>query len=604
MATAGAVLAACGGSKTTEAPTEAPVAGEATKAPAEQPTEAPKGPQRPSAWPVGDVPRNRTLVYQYGTPVPGVFNTLAGGYNHQIGNAILYEPAAFYGVHADKEYLWMAESYMPDAEGKVWTVTFRKGIMWSDGTAFKASDVVWGMEKLKSVEGLRLTGSFPKELEKAEAIDDITLKVTLNQVDWRWFFKEMTFRFDKGNDCAIIPPQMYTGVADADLAAFDTYDVAKGWPISTGPYGVGESNDQYTNYDLRPTWWAVETGFLQDYPAPWRINYIAFTDNTNSAQLLINKEVDHTLDLRPFVVASMLAQGDHLTTWTGRKPPYGYLDWWPISVQFCTQRPPFDNPKVRWAVAYSLDQQKVVDIGWGGAGTVANAPFPNYPKLVGYMEGIKDITDKYNVLEFNLEKAATLMGEAGFVKDSDGFWVDADGKRPEADLYGDANLFGDLAPIVAEQLRQAGFFCQHKSPPDVWGNSVDGTAPMFLFGHGGATVDPYDTMTLYTTEPQPMGNQDWSNITRWYNPDWLKVTDEVNNTAMDDPKMKDLFHQAMELYYQELPDCPLVQWYHRIPVNTWYWDNWPNEENPYMNTALWHQTMLYVVMGLKATGNT
>jgi len=602
VATAGAVLAACGKKETEEVVATQPAVAVATAKPVEKPTEAPKGPQRPSAWPVGDIPRNRTLIYQYGAPVAGVFNPFASGWNHQIGNAVLFEPCAFYGVHADKEYLWLAESYKPSADAKEWTITFRKGIKWSDGTAFKASDAAWGMEVLKRVAGVKTAGSFPTELEKVEAVDDTTLKVTLNMIDWRFFFKDLTFRFDKGDDDAIVPPQMFAGVADADILTANVFDVAKGWPISTGPYGVGASDEQITNFDLRPTWWAVDTGFVANYPEPWRITYMAFSNNTTAAQMLINKEVDHTLDLRPFVVASTLAQADHLTTWTGRKPPYGYLDWWPISIWFCTAKPPFDNPKVRWAVAYVIDQQKVVDIAWGGAGTVNNGMFPNYPKLVKIMEANKALTDQYNVLEFNLEKSAALMTEAGFTKDGEGFWVDADGKRPDSDIFGDANLFGDIASVVAEQLRQGGFYCQHKSPPSVWDDSVNGVASMFLFGHGGSTIDPYDTFKLYYDKPPEMGAASWGNMSRWQNADFKAIVDEMNNTAMDDPKMAELSRKGLEIYYKELPDLPLVQWYHRIPVNTWYWDNWPNEENPYMNTALWHQTMLVVVLGLKATG--
>jgi peptide/nickel transport system substrate-binding protein len=126
---------------------------------------------------------------------------------------------------------------------------------------------------------------------------------------------------------------------------------------------------------------------------------------------------------------------------------------------------------------------------------------------------------------------------------------------------------------------------------------------MFLFGHGGSTVDPYDTFYLYYNTPKPMGEQDWSNITRWQNAEFKAITDEMNNTAMDDPKMKDLFKQGMQIWYTELPDCPLVQWFHRIPVNNWYFNNWPDETNPVMNSALWHLTMLQVVLQLKATGN-
>jgi ABC-type transport system substrate-binding protein len=214
------------------------------------------------------------------------------------------------------------------------------------------------------------------------------------------------------------------------------------------------------------------------------------------------------------------------------------------------------------------------------------------------------VTDKYNVLEFNLEKSAALMEEAGFTKDAEGFWVDADGVRPEADLYAAVPLFGDIAPVVAEQLRTAGFFCQHKVPPDVWAAKVDGRAPMFLFGHGGATIDPFDTLQLYQeANAAPMGEQSWGNITRWDDPEFAAIRQEIKNTPPDDAKMVDLFRQAMTIWYEALPDCPLVQWYHRIPVSNWYFSNWPNETNPYMNSALWHTTALQVVLGLKATNN-
>jgi len=456
------------------------------------------------------------------------------------------------------------------------------------------------METLKRVKGLPRASTYTSELDKTEVVDDNTLNVHLKQTDWRFFFKSLTYRFDLGDDTAVQPSHIFSQVKDEELINQKFFDVAKGWPVSTGPYGVAESTDQQAVFDLRPTWWAAESGFVKAYPDVWKIRVSPFTNDTLAAQQLINDEIDQSLDIRPLVVMS-LVQSDHLSSWT-KKPPYGYTDWWPISVQFCTMKPPFDNPKVRWAVAYALDQQKVVDVGWAGAGLTANSPFPHFKKLDEYMTGIKDLTDKYNVLEFNLDKSAALMTEAGFTKDKDGFWADKDGNYPDADLYAATPLFGDIAPIVAEQLRAAGFKCEHKVPPDVWAAKVDGRASMFLFGHGGATIDPYDTFMLYNTEPKPMGEQDWSNITRWNNADFKAVTAEMNKTAMDDAKMKDLFHQGMQIYYEQLPDCPLVQWFHRIPVNTSYWGNWPTAENPYMNSALWHLTALQVVLGLQATG--
>jgi peptide/nickel transport system substrate-binding protein len=585
VAVAGVVLTACGQKAT---PTTAPAA------------ETKPEVKRPTTWPLGQVARGHTLVYSYGGVPAGNHGAYPSAYNHQLMNAVLYEPAAFYAAHADKTYMWLAESFKYNADATQCTITFRKGIKWSDGTAFSAQHVKWSMETLKRVPGLNRAGTYTSELDGVDVVDDNTITVKLNQTDWRFFFKSLTFRFDLGDDTAIQPAHIYSTMKDEELAQQKFFDVAKGWPVSTGPYGVVESTDQLCVFDLRPTWWAVESGFVKSYPDVWKIQVTPFTNDTIAAQQLINDEIDQSLDLRPLVVMS-LVQSDHLQSWTS-KPPYGYTDWWPISVQFCTMKPPFDNPKVRWAVAYALDQQKVVDVGWAGAGLTANAPFPHFKKLDEYMDGIKDITDKYNVLEFNLDKSAALMTEAGFTKDKDGFWADKDGNYPDADLYAATPLFGDIAPIVAEQLRTAGFKCEHKVPPDVWAAKVDGRASMFLFGHGGSTTDPWDTFNLYHSAPKPMGEQDWGNITRWVNADFNAVTDQMNNTAMDDPKMKDLFKQGMQIYYEQLPDCPLVQWFHRIPVNNTYFKNWPTAENPYMNSALWHLTALQVVLGLQATG--
>jgi peptide/nickel transport system substrate-binding protein len=595
MAAAGVALAACG-QKATEVPTTAPQAGPTS-------TAAPTGPQRPAAWPVGDVPRNRTLNYVYGIPTVGAFNPFVAAYNHQVGGASLYEPCAFYAAHADKTYMWLAESAKPNDKATEWTITFRKGIKWSDGTAFTADDPAWSMTTLKTVPGLSRAGTYVAELDKAEKVDDVTLKVTLNQTDWRFFFKSLTFRFDLGDEVAVQPMHIYKDVAAADLLTFMVFDVAKGWPVSTGPYGVGKSTDSSANFDIRPTWWGADTGFAPAYPEVWRLTCTASTTDTAAAQGLINNDFDHTLDLRPMVVASTLAQAaDHLTTWTGNKMPYGYMDWWPISIWFTTVTKPWDNPDVRWAVAYAIDQQKVVDVAWGGAGTPSNRPFPGFAKLNVYMDGIKDITDKLNVDEFNLDKSAALMQKAGYTKNADGWWVDKDGVKPQSDLYAPVPLFGDIGPVLVEMLRTAGFDSAHKSPPDVWTAVGDGRANMHLFGHGGSTMDPYDTFNLYRkADIKPLGVDCGNNRARWTNPDFEAAVVEMNNTAMDDPKMTDLFRKCMQVYYTELPDLPIVQWYHRIPVNTTYWSNWPNEKNPYMNPALWHLTMLQVLLGLKAT---
>ena len=47
------------------------------------------------------------------------------------------------------------------------------------------------------------------------------------------------------------------------------------------------------------------------------------------------------------------------------------------------------------------------------------------------------------------------------------------------------------------------------------------------------------------------------------------------------------------------PELPIVQWLHRIPMNTTYWTGWPTQDGPYVNGAFWHHTFLLILMNLQ-----
>ena len=135
-------------------------------------------------------------------------------------------------------------------------------------------------------------------------------------------------------------------------------------------------------------------------------------------------------------------------------------------------------------------------MGWIGAGKSSAIPFPEYPGLMKYVDSIGDILEEYNPLEVDLDKSADLMIEAGFEKDAEGFWV-KDGVRPDTNIWAGVPLFGDIAPVTAEQLRKAGFDSTHVTPPDVWAGKSDGRAMLHFFGHGGSVKDPFTTLDMY-----------------------------------------------------------------------------------------------------------
>ena len=124
-----------------------------------------------------------------------------------------------------------------------------------------------------------------------------------------------------------------------------------------------------------------------------------------------------------------------------------------------------------------------------------------------------------------------------------------------------------------------------------------------LFGHGGSvSADPYFTLRLSqsVTEAVPGGHQ--VNFSLWHNEEFDKIVDEMAVTPPEDQEaLMDQWRRAMEIWLPELPDIQIQEWYHRIPMNTTYWTNWPTKDNAYVNGAFWHLTFNMILHKLQPT---
>jgi peptide/nickel transport system substrate-binding protein len=332
-------------------------------------------------------------------------------------------------------------------------------------------------------------------------------------------------------------------------------------------------------------------------PMMERIIQVPMGNNEIAAMKIVNDEVDTTFMLPASLIQSVVSYAPQVITHSGREKPFGYLDWWPNSMYFNCLEWPYDDPRVRWAMAYAINQQELVDVGQMGCGLISEWVFPTYPGLQKFFDATKSIREKYNVLEVNLEKTDALMAEAGFTKDAEGFWV-KDGKRPPAQILASAQHFGDIAPLVVEQLRAAGFDATHASPPGVWDVKAT-TGILFFQGHTGSVRDPYQTMSYYHSQwVTPTGQNHGLNRSRWANPEYDAIVERISRISMEDyDALIEQVVLAAEVWYRELPEVPLVQFMHRIPYNTRYWKNWPTQDNAYVNGADFHLTGVMLAWG-------
>jgi peptide/nickel transport system substrate-binding protein len=314
--------------------------------------------------------------------------------------------------------------------------------------------------------------------------------------------------------------------------------------------------------------------------------------------MVIANEADATLNISPATIPTLFAQNPKIITHSGQQPPYGYTDWWPSGLSLNCEAEPWTDPEIRWAISYAIDRDQLVKFGYRGAGEPTLLPYPYYPPLKAYVDAAKDLLEQYPTNLHDPSKTEEILTRKGYAKGGDGIWA-KDGKKLTM-VITTFSVFADLVPFVTKQLQDVGIDASFQMPTTFYDDLASGKAEASIWGHGGSVRDPFKTMELYHSKfYKPTGTATYP-FYRWRNADYDAVVDEMGVTPPDDPKTKELFLKGTEIWLKELPDPQLLQFYHRIPMNTTYWANWPTAENPYINGSFWHRTVLLVVLGLKS----
>jgi peptide/nickel transport system substrate-binding protein len=237
-----------------------------------------------------------------------------------------------------------------------------------------------------------------------------------------------------------------------------------------------------------------------------------------------------------------------------------------------------------------LDRDQIIDIAFLGIPDKRPVPFPSYPSLMAYEETIGDLLEQYPTNAYDPEKAAEHLTKAGYTKNDEGMWVDADGNTLKVVIDGwpYMSAYGEVA---VEQLRRGGIDAEWTLPPDAWDRFIQYTYTAFPAGLTGSLKDPYNGLNQFTCGKTggPAGNWN-SNNARWCNPEYDEIVLQMAQTdPADFDAMQPLYRQAMEIWLRELPSPPMFDWMHHFAMNETYWTNWPTVDNEkdgqYVNEA-------------------
>ncbi len=542
-----------------------------------------------AAQTVPDVPRNRTLITQgwdFYNQVPATtnFNPYAGVLLHQRNSLhyTVYEQL-FYTNHVANEIIpWLATGWTQSADNREVTIKLRDGATWSDGKPLTADDVVFTFNMLiASAPDLVQSSAIKEWVASATATDKLTVVVKLNKPGPRW--AQDYLATGQAGRFVVVPKHIWEG---QDPKTFANFDLAKGWPVGTGPYKLVKSDANSLFYDRRDSWWAVGAGVAKEMPQVQRVIYIPATEQA-MPQLYASGQVDMGRSIQPGTFEAIRNQNRGLRAWNENGPIWGGADGCTFAIRINTQRAPFDDVAIRRALNFSIDRKQLIDLALEGSVLPASLPMSSFQGLTSYLPKLKDMLDADRIDRLDLAEVAKLMTSRGYKKGANGFWAKPDGSAWQIAL---STVQGDpQGPVLTQQLRNAGF--------DVVNNAQQRTALSdattvgnFDLSHGthcGSLYDPWQTLehfhTKYSAKPGEKV-RDQRAPTRYENPEYDAIIDklEAMKPSSNDPAYVELVRQATRIYMRDIPEITLAEEFHTLAFNYTYWTGWPNAKEPYV----------------------
>ena len=555
-----------------------------------------------------DVPRNRTLISQgwdFYNQVPATtnFNPYAGVLLHQR-NSLHYtiNEQLFYTNHLKNEIVpWLATGWTQSPDFTEVTVTLRDGVTWSDGRPLTADDVVFTFDMLKAAApDLVLSSAIKEWVATATATNPTTVRIKLTKPGPRW--PQDFLATGQASRFVVVPKHVWEG---QDPKTFGFFDLAKGWPVGTGPFRLVRADANSLVYDRRDAWWAVQRGVVPAMPQVQRVIYVPATEQA-MPQLFASNQIDMGRSIQPGTYDTIRMQNRGLRAWFENGPVWGVSSGCVFAIRFNLQTKPFDDPNVRRAVNFAVNRAQVVDLAMEGSVRAAALPMSSYGGLTAYTDKMKDMLQAERIDRFDVAETARLLTASGFKRGANGLWAKPDGTPWQIRL---STVQGDpQGPVLAQQLRNAGF--------DVINDAQQRTALSdatsagnFEMSHGthcGSLYDPWQTLEHFHSKYAAAPGQKIANlraVTRYGNPEYDALIDkmETMRPSPDDPAYLDLVRRALQIYIRDLPQVTLAEEFHTLPFNNTFWTGWPNEKDPYMAPFIPWEGFAMVIHRLRPT---
>jgi peptide/nickel transport system substrate-binding protein len=354
----------------------------------------------------------------------------------------------------------LALSWSPNADGSVWTFKLRPNVKFSNGAAMTSADVVYTMQQLSDPKNAsNALSAFGGVLTPSgvKAIDPLTVQFTLEAPNGNF-----PYAVSSDNYNAIIVPK------GTDFGSWQSTFIGTGaFKLSSYTTNVGAS------FVPNPNYWGTQ-------PLLSMTSFKFYSSQAPMILALQGNDVDVIAQFTPAGAAAIL-----------NSPSYKIIKLPSANHRELSMRndiAPFTDPRVRQAVAYTVDRTGAVAALLTGDGSVAN-DYPFGPRFPSTDTAIPQRTQ-------NIAMAKQLLAAAGH---PNGFSTTLD-----SEIYQE---IPELAQVIQQGAAKAGINIKLNITnqtlyygKSTFGNSnwLDGTMSLVDYGDRGSP-NVYLSAPLTTT---------------------------------------------------------------------------------------------------------
>jgi peptide/nickel transport system substrate-binding protein len=468
---------------------------------------------------------------------------------------IVYEP--LYSIDPDGTFIPILAEEIPSVENGgrardgTWTIWhLKQGVVWHDGKPFTADDVIFTWAFTADPATATVSRGMYENIRRIEKLDEHTIKVVFTDPTPRWYI----------SGGQILPKHLFVEY-QGQQARNAPYNFK---PVGTGPYKISEFKPgDVALYEINPHYHVPNRPFFDT------IELKGGGDAASAARAVIqtgefdfawNTQVDKD------VMERMAHQGRKGTfrmfpgtsvenIQLNRTDPWTEVDGERSSVK--VPHPFFSDYQVRQALRAAVDRRTIAEQLYGATGQ----PTGNF------LNALPQFQSPNTRWEFDLDKAARLLEEAGWKRGSDGIRL-KDGRRMKVLFQTSANQVRQKTQaIVKKALEQIGVEVELKAvPANVFFASDPGNPDTYSHFYADMQMsanslgfDPQGPMRLFVSWEIAQKANNWAgrNFVRWANTEYDRLWKQAE-TELDPVKLAALFIRMNDLLIEDVVVIPVV----------------------------------------------